>query len=152
MDKAQSLLADTTTYRAITMDPTNKLKYKFSQTPRDIKCQGELSDYSYRKVYPTSAVAPNFYSLSKIHKIGNPLGPLCPVGGPPHMGGQGAGQHHLPHSWPVSTPSQNTQHFIQHSKEVKLEPGEVMTFYDVKAIFTSVPMDPSINIVKHRLQ
>ena len=40
------------------------------------------------------------------------------------------------------------QHFVQHIKEVKLEPGEVMTSYDIKALFTSVPLDPSINIVK----
>ena len=46
----------------------------------------------------------------------------------------------------------NTQHFVQHIKEVKLEPGEVMTSYDVMALFTSVPMDPSFNIVKQRLQ
>ena len=36
---------------------------------------------------------------------------------------------------------------VQHIKEVKLEPREVMASYDVKALFTSVPMDPSINIV-----
>ena len=39
-----------------------------------------------------------------------------------------------------------------HIKEVKLKPGEVMTSYNVKALFTSVPMDPSINIVKEKLQ
>ena len=46
----------------------------------------------------------------------------------------------------------NTHHFIQDIKEVKLEPGEVMTSYHVKALFTSVPMDPSINIVKQKVQ
>ena len=48
--------------------------------------------------------------------------------------------------------SQNTQHFIQYIKEVKLEPAEVITSYDVKALFTSVPVDPSINIIKQKLQ
>ena len=46
----------------------------------------------------------------------------------------------------------STQHFIQHIKEVKLEPWEVMASYNVKALFTSIPMDPSINIVKQKLQ
>ena len=46
----------------------------------------------------------------------------------------------------------NTQHFMQHLKEVKLEPGEVMTSYDFKALFTLVSMDPSIDIVKQKLQ
>ena len=34
--------------------------------------------------------------------------------------------------------------FVKHIKEVKLEPGEVMTSYDVKVLFTSVPVDPAI--------
>ena len=45
----------------------------------------------------------------------------------------------------------NTQHFVQHIQKVKLEPGEVMTLYDVKVLFTSVPVDPFITIVKHKL-
>ena len=53
----------------------------------------------------------------------------------------GQSPHHL----------KNTQYFVQHIHKVNLEPGEVMTLYDVKALCTSVPMDPSINIVKHKL-
>ena len=41
---------------------------------------------------------------------------------------------------------------MQHIKEVKLEPGEVMASYDVKVFFSSVPVDPSINIRKQKLQ
>ena len=33
-----------------------------------------------------------------------------------------------------------------------LEPGEVITSFDVKALFTSVPVQPAIQIVKQRLQ
>ena len=54
----------------------------------------------------------------------------------------GQSPHHL----------RNTQHFVQHIKEVKLEPGKVMTSYDVKALFTSIPVDPSINIVRQKLK
>ena len=94
------------------------------------------------KYNPTSAVDPKFYGLPKIHNIGTPLRPIvssresitygvtkelaniiCPL--------VGQSQHHL----------KNTQHFVQHRKELKLEPGEVLTSYDVKALFTSVPMD-----------
>ena len=67
-DKAQSLLAETTTHKTITKDPTNRLRNKLSQTFRDIKIQGELSDYNYRKVYPTSAVPQNFMAFPKYIK------------------------------------------------------------------------------------
>ena len=45
-----------------------------------------------------------------------------------------------------------TQQFVDHIKSVLLEPGEVMTFYDVKAQFVLVPMDLAIAIVQHKLQ
>ena len=46
----------------------------------------------------------------------------------------------------------NTQQFVKIIKKVKLEPGQVMTSYDVKAVFTSVPVDSSIAIAQHKLQ
>ena len=35
---------------------------------------------------------------------------------------------------------------------IKLEPGEVITSYGVKALFTSVPVNPAIAIVQKKLQ
>ena len=46
----------------------------------------------------------------------------------------------------------NIQHFIQQLQGKRLEAGEVITSFDVKALFTSVPIQPSIQIVKQRLQ
>ena len=40
MDEAHLLLADTHTYKPMPKNPTNKFKYKLSQTLRDIKTQG----------------------------------------------------------------------------------------------------------------
>ena len=152
-DKALSLLAGTNTYKNITKDPTTKLKNKLSQTLKDIKNQGGLSDQSYRKVYPTSAAGQKFYDLPKIHKIGIPLRPIVSSRGSITYGVTKELAniiHHLVAQAPHHL--KYTQHFTQHMKEVKLEPGEVMTSYDVKAFFTSVTMDPSISIIKQKLQ
>ena len=54
----------------------------------------------------------------------------------------GQSPHHL----------KNTQHFIQQLQGRRLEPGEVITSFDVKALFTSVPIQPYIQIIKQRLQ
>ena len=71
-DKALTLLTDTNTYRIINKDPTTRLKNKLTNTLWDIKQTGRLSDSTYRKVYPTSAVPPKFYGVLKIHKVGTP--------------------------------------------------------------------------------
>ena len=45
----------------------------------------------------------------------------------------------------------STQHSLHHNQKVELEPGEFIMSFDVKAPFTSVPVDPSISIVKQKL-
>ena len=46
---------------------------------------------------------------------------------------------------------QNTRDFIQHIKGILLQPDECIMSYDVKALFTSVPIQPAINIIKKHL-
>ena len=53
----------------------------------------------------------------------------------------GQSPHHL----------KNAQYFVQHIQKAKLEQVKVMISYDVKALFTSVSMDPSIQIIQQKL-
>ena len=71
-NKAHQLLADTNTEKPIHKDPTNKLKNKLPQIPRDIKSQGGLSGSRYKRLYPTSAVASKFYGLPKYTRVAPP--------------------------------------------------------------------------------
>ena len=102
--------------------------------------------------YTQPVQSPKFYGLLKIHKVGTPLRPIVSSRSSITYGvakelasiihplvGQSA--HHL----------KNTQHLVQQIQQVTLEQGEVITSYDVKTLFTSVPVDPSISLVKHRL-
>ena len=54
----------------------------------------------------------------------------------------GQSPHHL----------KNTQNFIQQLQNQRLEPREVTTSFDVKDLFTSVPVAPSIKLSKQKLQ
>ena len=45
----------------------------------------------------------------------------------------------------------STQDFVEQAKQIKLEPGECLSSYDVSALFTSVPIDPALNIIKDLL-
>ena len=103
-----------------------------------------------RKDYLTSPVAPKFYGLLKTHKADTHLRPIVFIKGYIIYGVAkelaniihplvGQSPHHL----------RNTQHFVEHIRKVKLELGEVIACYDVMALFTSVPVDPSIAIVKN---
>ena len=46
----------------------------------------------------------------------------------------------------------NTQDFVEEVKHITLAPGECLSSYDVSVLFTSVPVDPALNIIKDLLE
>ena len=85
-------------------------------------------------------------------QTGTPLDQSCPVEVPLPMGGKGVGRHHPPLGRPVTTLHQEHTTLLQQIQQAKLEPGEVMASYYVKALFTSVPLDPSINKFQQKIK
>ena len=47
---------------------------------------------------------------------------------------------------------QSTSTFVSKVREVTILPGECLSSHDVTALFTSVPIDPSLNIIKDLLE
>ena len=45
----------------------------------------------------------------------------------------------------------STQYFVEQANKVTLMPGECLSSYEVTALFTSVPVDPSLGIIKDLL-
>ena len=45
----------------------------------------------------------------------------------------------------------STQDFVEQVKHITLAPGECLSSYDVSALFTLVPMDPALNIIRDLL-
>ena len=147
LNKVQDLLGDKDTYRPIPGDSTNKQRNKHIQTLRNIKAQGGLNDYTYKRMnqfcYPqvlwslqnpqtrhlcrpiVSSREKVTYGMAK--ESASIIGPL--VGQSPH--------HIL-----------NTQHFVEQIKSLLLQQGECMVSYNEKALFTSFPVDCLIFIVK----
>ena len=46
----------------------------------------------------------------------------------------------------------STQDFVEQAKQIILEPGECLSSYEVSALFTSVPIDPALTIIKGLLE
>ena len=91
-----------------------------------VKNQTGLGNNTYKAMYPMGCGAPKFYYLPKIHKVDqSPLVWLKNL--------VGKSPHH----------TNSTQDFVEQVKNVTLLPGECLSSYDVKALFTSVPVDPS---------
>ena len=95
---------------------------------------------------------PKFYGLPKIHKPDTPLRPIVSSCGSVTYGVAkelakilkplvGKSPHHI----------NSTQDFVEQVKHITLAPGECLSSYDVSALFTSVPIDPALKIIKDLL-
>ena len=151
INKANQLL-NQSTYRSITKDPTSSIRNKLINILKEVKSQTGLDSNTYKSMYPTGCVPPKFYGLPKIHKPGTPLRPIVSSCGSATYGVAkelakilkplvGKSPHHIT----------STQDFVEQVKQIKLEPGECLSSYDVSALFTSVPIDPALNIIKDLL-
>ena len=150
--KAEALLQQPA-YRPITNDPTNKYKTKLIALLKSIKTEGGINESTYKRLYPTWAASCKFYGLPKIHKEGTPLRPIVSTTGAVTYSTSkelsrilkplvGKSPHHI----------HNNQDFMEHLKGIKLDPDEVMVSYDVRALFTSVPIQPALEVIEKLLK
>ena len=104
-------------------------------------------------MYPTGCVLPNFYRLPKIHKPDTPLRPTVSSCGSVTYGVDneltkilkplvGTPPHHI----------NSTHDSVEQVKHINLTLGECLISYDVSALFTSVPVDPTLKIIKDHLE
>ena len=151
INKANQLL-NQNTYKIISKDPTNTIKNKLINILKTIKTKSGLGTNIYKSMYPTGCIPPKFYGLPKIHKPDTPLRPIVSSCGSVTYGVAkelakilkplvGKSPHHI----------NSTQDFVEQARQFKLEPGECLSSYDVSALFTSVPIDPALNIIKDLL-
>ena len=149
--KAEELIQHPT-YKSISTDPTTRYKNKLVNLLKSIKAEGGISEAVYKRLYPTGAGSPKFYGLPKIHKEGMPLRPIVSsIGAVIYATSKELAQILKPLIRRSPNHVQNTQDFIQQIKGFQLQPEQCMVSYNVKALFTSVLIQPSINIIKKLL-
>ena len=152
VQKANELL-DQPTYRNITSDPTTKHKNNLVNILKTIKNEGEIDEALDKKLYPTGAGTPKFYGLPKIHKEGIPLRPIISsIGAASYATSKELARILKPLVGSSIFHVNNTQDFIQQLKDIKLQQDQCMVSFDVKAVFTSVPIEPAINTIKKLLE
>ena len=117
-----------------------------------VKNQTSLDSVTYKSMYPTGCV-PQFYGLPQIQKPDTPLRPIVSSCGSLTYGVAkelikilkplvGKSPHHM----------NSTHDFVEQVKQFTLAPGECLSSYDVSALFTSVPVDPALGVIKDLLE
>jgi hypothetical protein len=151
-EKAYELLNDNNTYNNIKKDPTAKYKSKLVDQLKTLKDEEAIDPKLYRQLYPTTSVVPKFYGLPKVHKPSCPLRPIVASRGSitydtaKHVASilsplVGNTERHL----------KNSEDLVNKMSKFTLKPDECLVSYDVTALFTNVPVEESLVIVKDLL-
>ena len=150
--KAEEFL-DQPAYKPIPTDPITKYKNKLISLLKTIRTEGGINEVIYRRLYPTEAGSPKFYGLPKVHKEGMAFRPIVSsIGAVTYETWKELSRILKPLVGKSPYQVQNNKEFLQHLEGIQLGPDEVIMSYDVKALFTSVTIKPSLNIIEKLLE
>ena len=104
-------------------------------------------------MYPTGVVAPKFCRLPKVYERDIHLRPIVSSRGSiSHEAAKELSRILRPLVGKCPHHMKNTGDLVQQVKGIILQPGECITSYDVSALFTSVPIEPAITIIRSKLE
>ena len=145
------LLAERYIYRPLTTDSTNKHKNNLINILRAIKAEGGLGDLTYKRLHPNGTGLENFIDNPWPTKRTPPYVHSFKQGCSHTWGGWGVGHHHQAFGRTFPHRIRNTQDSVDQIKSIILGEEKCITSYDVKDLFTSVPVDHAIPIIRLKL-
>ncbi|XP_068697117.1 uncharacterized protein [Montipora foliosa] len=158
-EKVSVLLNDTNTYLKITdkrSNPTSnvekELKLLLNIKEEKDDSGSQIGPQLYKKLHCSNSTPASLYGLPKIHKPERPLRPITSsIGSPTYAVSK--------HLVSILSPFQrnrfsvkNSSEFAQKIQQHTVASDEVMVSFDIKSLFTSIPVDLALTIVNERLQ
>jgi hypothetical protein len=106
----------------------------------------------FNRLNPNNSVAPHIYGLPKIHKPGNPLRPIVScIDSPCHRLARYLTEVLNPLVGKTSSFVKDSKHLVGILEEVETDEADTMTSFDVESLFTNVPTDETLEILKDKL-
>jgi len=143
-------------FKCLTKDPTKTTERKVQNLLRKIK--SKLPDNTYRKLYPTGSRPGQFYGLAKIHKLKENEGidelPLRPIISNIGTATYSLAKHLAKLLSPLATSEYtvpNTEHLVDFLKQQKVPDDCELVSFDVTSLFTSVPLQHTIDIILRKI-
>ena len=173
-NKVHEMLDNQTTYQPIVdkrRNPTKRVEPDLQKKLLDLKRQGNLTEAEYKKLRPYDSTAAAFYGLPKIHKAELkqdkdhlvlpdnetasriPLRPInSSIGAPTYAVSKHLASilKHLEEDTEHSV--KNANEFSNFIKSQQLADDEIVVSFDATSLFTSIPVDMALDIVKRKLE
>ena len=152
LNKCNSMLQDTKTYKKLKHDPTAKYKRELAALLKELKDREVISNTLHKRLYPTSDQPHRFYGVPKTHKINMPLCPIVStIGSITYETAKYLAEVLSPLVGQTEFHVKNSKDFAENITGLKIEADEELRSYDITALFTSVPIDKALAIIRSKL-
>ena len=115
-----------------------------------VKKPGHITQEEYSKLYPNGATISVLYGLPKVHKQGTPTRPICSAVGSATYDISKYVAGIIRPAASSSTDIKDTFQFVEQVNGMDLT-DKFMVSYDVRSLFTNVPLAETIDITMDRL-
>ena len=102
-----------------------------------------------KRLTPQQSKCPQIYGLPKVHKAGIPLRPIVStIGSPTYQLAKELCRILSPIVGKTNSYIRNSSHFVERISEIELQEVDRLVSFDVKSLFTMVPIDDSLRIIR----
>ena len=156
-DSINKLFADRTKFKISKKDPTNSRMTTLQNYIRKLKKQGQINDAEYKLLYPKNAKIGRAHGSAKIHKDFERIPPLRPIIDTIGSTHYGVGKFISNMLNPLTLNNYNLKDSFEAADRIESIPkhlydeGYQLVSFDVKSLFTNVPLQKTVNIILDRI-
>ena len=143
---------DDETYTKLKRDPTKKIERSICERLKSAERNGEIDSKLKSKLSPQNSYIPQFYGLPKLHKPNIPLRPIVSsIGSPTYNLSKELARILSPLRGKTTSYIKNSSHFVEMIKDRTISESDLMVSFDIKSLFTRVPIKECLEIVEEKL-
>lgn len=143
------LLEDDNTYRLLNNNPTNVYQQRSNDLINELKENGIISETDSRNMKSYNSVPPKLYGLRKTHKADLSMRPVVScINAPSYKLARFIHNLLFPLTTTFHINVKNSFEFVEFTKTVKLKEGYVLVSLDVVSLFTNIPKEFVLKILK----
>ena len=151
-DTKMSAILQDDQYRPLPRDPTVKVENKIVDTLKRLRNEGHLDHELYDFLTPRYSTPPQMYGLPKIHKEDTPMRPIVStINSPTYKLAKELARILTPLAGNTAYTVKNSTAFVERIRGVQTTPQDTLVSFDVKSLFTQVPVEAALTVVEDRL-
>ena len=156
-DSIHQLFADRRKFRILSEDPTNTRFTSLQKYIQLLKRRNEISEEDYKQMYPKNAKIGRAHGSAKVHKEFERIPPLRPIVDTIGSTHYGVGKFISKLLKPLTLNQYHLQDSFHAAEKIRAIPshlfdeGYKFVSFDVKSLFTNVPLNKTIEIILDRV-